>query len=279
MADPILAIAKEARKASNSCGVYRIDCLVDKKFYIGSSANIPRRLRAHRSALRNGRHANVKMQAAWNKYGEPAFAYSIVSLCAKSTVLAVEQKTITKLHAVELGFNLSLSTVAPMKGRKHSQSAIRKIGAASRSRVITQKTRERMKRAAQTRSADVSRQMREMWKTRGRDIIDRIAASNTGKKRDARARANIGAATKRRWASEEFRGKITEAWIKRRAAGVSIETREKLSQATLDRWKDPAYRQKMLAVHVGRKCSEETKAKMRVAALAREARKREQANQ
>lgn len=277
MADPILAVSKATKKAGNKCGVYRIDCTGNGKFYIGSSTEIPRRLRAHRHALRGGYHANVKFQAAWNKYGEDAFKYSIVRLCDEAESLEHEQQLIDDLQAVRRGLNLSLSATAPMAGRTHTAEARAKIGAAVSGRIDSPETSVRRSTSAKARGEATSAQMREIWKTRDQSVIDKIAASNTGQKRSAEACANIGAATKARWESQEYRDKISLAWVSRREAGVSDETRTKLSESMIEKWKNPEIRKKFSAVHVGRKRSDETKAKMRVAALAREARKREAA--
>src|SRR5690606_34050522 len=100
MADPILAIARDAKKTGNQCGVYRIDCGGNGKFYIGSSTEIPRRLRAHRTGLGGGYHPNAKLQAAWNKYGEIAFSYSVICFCDAAQALVYEQQMIAELDAV-----------------------------------------------------------------------------------------------------------------------------------------------------------------------------------
>lgn len=56
-------------------GIYYIKNLVNGKKYIGSSKNLTKRLRDHKSALRVGRHHNIHLQRAWNKYGEENFKF------------------------------------------------------------------------------------------------------------------------------------------------------------------------------------------------------------
>ena len=48
-------------------GVYMIENRSNKKVYIGSSANIERRLLDHRRALRKGMHTNKALQEDFNR--------------------------------------------------------------------------------------------------------------------------------------------------------------------------------------------------------------------
>lgn len=52
-----------------------------KKVYIGRSIDISNRWRRHKWELRNNIHCNQHLQAAWNKYGEDKFIFSVVELC------------------------------------------------------------------------------------------------------------------------------------------------------------------------------------------------------
>lgn len=59
-------------------GVYRIINTVNEKCYIGSSGDIKRRWRDHKTRLRRGKHCNQHLQRAWNKYGEENFKFEII---------------------------------------------------------------------------------------------------------------------------------------------------------------------------------------------------------
>jgi len=63
---------------NNLCGIYLIKC--KSKIYIGSSKNLYYRLKRHTSNLINNKHANIIMQNCYNKYGDIAFRYTIISL-------------------------------------------------------------------------------------------------------------------------------------------------------------------------------------------------------
>lgn len=58
--------------------IYKIENLVNGKFYIGSAAFTYSRWGQHRKRLRENKHHNAHLQAAWNKYGEAQFRFCIV---------------------------------------------------------------------------------------------------------------------------------------------------------------------------------------------------------
>ena len=59
-------------------GIYFIECVKNKKMYIGSTKNFIIRLECHRSELRGGYHGNDFLQRAWKKYGEESFIIGIL---------------------------------------------------------------------------------------------------------------------------------------------------------------------------------------------------------
>ena len=50
-------------------GVYRIQNIINEKNYIGSTVNLCRRSRNHRSKLERNKHSNPHLQKSWRKYG------------------------------------------------------------------------------------------------------------------------------------------------------------------------------------------------------------------
>jgi group I intron endonuclease len=73
-------------------GIYRIRNVVNNKCYYGSAKNITRRWSKHKSQLKYGRHENILLQRAWNKYGGENFLFEIVELCTETELLILEQK-------------------------------------------------------------------------------------------------------------------------------------------------------------------------------------------
>lgn len=72
-------------------GIYQIENKVNSKVYTGSSNNIKRRWQKHKALLRHNKHQNSHLQAAWNKYGEDNFIFSIIELCSIDSLLDREQ--------------------------------------------------------------------------------------------------------------------------------------------------------------------------------------------
>ena len=73
-------------------GVYKILNKINRKYYIGSSNYVRRRLTRHRNDLNNNAHVNIHLQRAWNKYGECNFEFSIIEVCPEDKLLVLEKK-------------------------------------------------------------------------------------------------------------------------------------------------------------------------------------------
>lgn len=68
----------------NMIGIYKITCLKNFKYYIGSSINLDRRKKQHFQSLLNNKHANIKLQRSYNKYGVENFRFDIIELLETS---------------------------------------------------------------------------------------------------------------------------------------------------------------------------------------------------
>ena len=134
-------------------GIYKIINVVNNKFYVGSTNDFKRRKTRHFSELRNGRHNNRYLQAAWIKYGEQAFVFVVVEdLPNGADLLAAENNWLKEHVGKEYCYNLGIDATAPSlglsgelsptygrkrtpeeleaqswKGRKHSSESIEKI--------------------------------------------------------------------------------------------------------------------------------------------------------
>lgn len=106
-------------------GIYCIVNIKNSKRYIGSSKNIRQRLWSHRAELRNDKHENAHLQAAWNKYGEYNFDYYILENCDESLLLEREQWYINTLKPE---YNINLETQRPpcTENSRKKQSETRK---------------------------------------------------------------------------------------------------------------------------------------------------------
>jgi hypothetical protein len=81
-------------------GIYIINNLKNKKFYIGSSKNLYDRLHQHFHNLKYKKHHSNHLQNSYNKYGEDAFNYSILELCNVENLEEREQYWIDFLKPV-----------------------------------------------------------------------------------------------------------------------------------------------------------------------------------
>lgn len=61
------------------CGIYKITNKINGKWYVGSTRNEFRfRWYCHKNRLRNNKHTNPHLQAAWKKYGEENFLFEVL---------------------------------------------------------------------------------------------------------------------------------------------------------------------------------------------------------
>lgn len=108
----------------NKSGVYIIKNIINGKFYIGSSKNIGYRFTAHLNLLNKQIHSNIHLQRSFNKHSIENFVINALIYCPENELLDWEQFFIDQLKPE---FNISLSSLSPMKGRKHSEATMEKL--------------------------------------------------------------------------------------------------------------------------------------------------------
>lgn len=146
-------------------GIYKIINVVNNKFYVGSAVNLSRRRARHFSELRNNRHNNGRLQAAWLKYGEQAFVFVVVEeLPDDADLLAAEDVWLKEHVGKDYCYNIGVTATAPHLGmsgelsptwgHKHTEEAKTKIAIASKARVQTEE--EKAKRRKSMRGHHVS---------------------------------------------------------------------------------------------------------------------------
>lgn len=87
-------------------GIYVIRCKSTGKVYVGSSKNIKLRWRQHRQQLKAGTHHSIKLQRAWDKYGEDAFEFEIVEEVVDGLLTVYEQVYINQYNSPVDGYNI-----------------------------------------------------------------------------------------------------------------------------------------------------------------------------
>lgn len=114
-------------------GVYLITCTANGRIYVGSSVNIPKRWRDHKSRLNKGTHSNLHLQRAWDKHGQEAFTFTVLERCTRDVLLEREQHFLDTLRPFEeQGFNIAIDAKLPTLGRPVSPETRAKISAANK---------------------------------------------------------------------------------------------------------------------------------------------------
>lgn len=73
-------------KKGTHCGIYIIKNLRTNQKYCGSSYHIVRRLLDHSTKLKHNKHKNIKLQTAYNLYGENNFEFNVIEYCEDVTL-------------------------------------------------------------------------------------------------------------------------------------------------------------------------------------------------
>jgi group I intron endonuclease len=214
----------------NEVGIYKIVNIINKKVYIGSSEDIEFRWKQHIILLRNRKHNNVRLQRAWDTYGEEAFAFKIIKRVQVKSLLKVEQYYINKFESYNPKFGYNISRIAGRaSGWHHTEEARKKIGEAGKGRLISEKVREacRLLFLGKKHSRLTKRKLRDAWKRRK---VRGDIPFWTGKKRSVATNLKISKKLKGR----KIPKSAIKKWVtsrKRNGPWHSEETRQKISKS------------------------------------------------
>lgn len=206
-------------------GIYYIENSVNGKRYIGSSVDIKRRLAGHLNNLRKGKHVNVVLTRAWEKYGESAFTTGICEeVSVHSDLMAREQVWINRCG----DYNLAPSAGSTL-GFKQSEEFKVKQSARVRGKGNPMFGKSR---------PDVAEMMRRIHtgRTLSEDHKAKCSASLRGRSvgpMPDEVKAKIGSANRGKVRTEEHRQNMSMSQQKRPA--ISDLTREKLRVANTGR--------------------------------------------
>ena len=91
-------------------GIYMILNIVNNKYYIGSTSNLPIRKSNHFTKLKQNKHVNQHLQYSYNKYGKDAFSFIILENCDRSDLIERELywMTLKNSHNKSMGYNIGV---------------------------------------------------------------------------------------------------------------------------------------------------------------------------
>lgn len=237
-------------------GIYAI-VFTDGKQYIGSAVNFVNRWTQHRKTLREGIHRNIKLQRAWNKYGEAAFEFRKLLICAPKNLLFYEQRC---LDAFKPEYNL-FPTAGSAFGWKHSLESLAKISAVHLGAKRPAETGAKIS-AAKT-GKKLSAEHRAKLKLKKLSPEHKAALNATGRIVSPETRAKLSKIHKGRIITAEQRAKISAT---KRGVKASAEARKNQSLAQLGKKRSPEFSAKMSALLKGRIFTDKWRAKLSAAA-------------
>lgn len=164
-------------------GVYAITNCLNGKQYIGSSINIHGRWTEHRSDLRRGISQCRKLQCAWAKYGEDAFAFSILEtqdVENRNTLRDREEWYIQTFHPA---YNIQ-PHANPNAGRPHTPESRAKISATKRARGyhISDAQKDLLRRIHTGKALSPERYAQRLVTMRREDVRQKIGEKSRGRK-------------------------------------------------------------------------------------------------
>lgn len=205
-------------------GIYQIKNRINNKRYIGSAVNLKKRWRQHLNNLCRRRHYNKHLQAAFNKYGEEAFVFSILEKVEEpENLIGCEQHY---LDILKPEYNISPIAGSPMSGRHHTKETCAKIGTS----LIGKMAGERHPMYGKQHSAETRAKMgvAHVGKHLSAEARTKLSVARTGKCRSTETRAKISASMTGKHLSAETRAKISASLTGKRR---SAETRARMSVA------------------------------------------------
>ena len=118
------SMKSQCRNIGKISGIYKIINKIDNKYYVGSSKNIYKRWRKHKSLLRHNKHINDYLQNAFNLHGETNFEFVIIEKCLVENLKDVEQKYLDIAKSNQNNnYNLNFES----SGGDHSVHSLEKI--------------------------------------------------------------------------------------------------------------------------------------------------------
>jgi group I intron endonuclease len=234
------------RPTMKTMGVYGVRNTQNNKWYVGQSKDCWDRWCGHRNQLRHGTHENKHWQASWNKYGETAFVFCVLTVTTEEERDAVERSWIRKQRSNDRRFGYNKEDGGCL-GKHLSEETKRKLSLWHTGYVYSVEARRNMSlsRLGSHRSLETRRRISEAGKGRSPSIETRLklSAINCGKRLSEETRRKIASSnmgkTRSIWAirkqwwkvivvpkTPEHRAALRRGWLLRNARRVFADDYE-----------------------------------------------------
>jgi group I intron endonuclease len=234
-------------------GVYIIQSIGEpSKIYVGSSFDINKRKSEHFRNLRKGKHANIKLQYFYNKYGESNLVFEIIESSEyfnKNHLLAREQGWYSHFSFGDMTlpyFNICPIAGSPMKGRRATRETRERLSKIHKGRKNTPEHCESISKGLMGHevSEETRRKLKENSGTRGKTPWNKgIPISDDARRKNSEAHKGKTAwnkGLKGCYTSETLKKmskvhKGHDTWNKGKTGVYSEETLRKIGEASKKR--------------------------------------------
>lgn len=217
-------------------GIYKITNIENNKSYVGSSLDIIDRWYQHKASLLHKRHHSIKLQRAFNKYGENKFRYDIIEECNIDSLITREQHYIDLFDSYKNGYN-STPNAGNNLGMKHSDE-----------------TKDKLRQLSTGNKNMLGKKHTEETKNIIREKLKGKPLSEETKEKMSKSRKGM--------MSIENRMKLIERNKSRIGIKFSEEHKKKLSLSHIGIKQSSETISKRVKLNTGKKRTEETKKKM-----------------
>jgi group I intron endonuclease len=246
-------------------GIYEITNTTNGKQYIGSAVNFAQRWHKHRSALRDGKHRNIKLQRAWDKSGEEAFEFRKLIFCEPANLLFYEQRI---MDAFKPEYNIFM-TAGSALGWRHTEESRAKLGAHRKGVKMSDETKAKISAAKKGKKFSPEELAKRPKRILSEETKAKIGASSMGRVQSAETRAKMSLSQSGKVRSEETCARISAAKL---GTVMSAEAREKMSISRKGKKRGPGFFETMSKALKGRVITPEWRAKLSEAGKRRVAR-------
>jgi group I intron endonuclease len=190
-------------------GIYIIKCLKNNKILVGQSLNILRRFSQHKFHLKNNKHDNKHLQAAYNKYGYQNFIFSVLILCSEEYLFSEENYWCNLLNTHNPNFGYNIKPTDPNGNYRHSEETKNKIS-------------QKLKGYKHSENFKKNCSLRMKGHVKSKATIEKIKISATGKvhTKESKEKMSLAKKNKKIVFSKEHEASIKRGYQKWLSTGV-----------------------------------------------------------